>query len=350
MTSNKNDLIVYFQDHLAGAEFATELLDDLSKQAVEAAAVETAAMLLPEIESDRKYLERLLTDHGGEPKGIKNVASWLAEKASRLKINLTTSLGVYEAVEFLCLGVLGKLALWNALEAAGTGEERNLNCLKQRAAKQHAALEALRLKLAAGLFNDWDVDARYLRFEEQLSKWLKGHGIEYGHKRFATSKAGEFDGTRVYMNSDYQSRERLYYAVHAIGSIIIWSQDRDAVQRMFDELRDAKKEKSKHAERFVEALERYRAFETESSAYAISILNEIGAAADVPAYTNHMQADLEAMTQFHEIGQGPVWNEFFARWNRDVASGDRTVKPFREKPIKKFRAAKIEKQEILQQQ
>jgi hypothetical protein len=347
---NVANLSTYVHDHLAGARFAIELLKGLSEQKIELAAAEVATELLPQIESDRLYLERFLERRGGEAKSLRNLASWFAERVSRLKLNLSTPLGVFEAVEFLCLGILGKLALWNALQAAGNDEGTCLAQLKARAAEQHSRIEAVRLKLAASLFAAWNQDAPYVRHEETLIDWARHHGIDVGYKRFPDGKAGEFDGLTVFMNPSYESRERLYYAVHAIGSIVIWCRDRDAIQQVFNELREAKKHKSSEPDRFVAAIERYRRFETESSDYAVWILQEIGAGSEIPAYTNLMRADLEAMTQFHEIGQAPVWNEFFARWNSEVTAGERTVNPFEPKRAKDFHAVKIETQEILQRQ
>jgi hypothetical protein len=82
----------------------------------------------------------------------------------------------------------------------------------------------------------------------------------------------------------------------------------------------------------------------------VSILRELGAESDIAAYTNFMRADLEAMTQFHETGQPPVWREFFAHWNAQLATGERSVPPFEARPVGSFQAVRIEKQAILQQQ
>jgi hypothetical protein len=249
-----------------------------------------------------------------------------------------------------CLGILGKLALWNTLEAVGKSADDELKRMKMRAAEQHAALETLRMNLAARLFHEWDTDAKYLHHERRLIDWGKQHGIEIGQKHFSAGKAGEFDGTTILMNPSYEPRERLYYAAHAIGSIVIWSRNPKMVQSIFDELRELKLRKSNEAERFVMAIERYRQFEAESSEHGVWILQEIGASSEVSDYTNLMRADLEAMTQFHEVGQAPVWNEFFMRWNREVGTGERTVEPFEAKLVENFHAIKIEPQEILQRQ
>jgi hypothetical protein len=119
---------------------------------------------------------------------------------------------------------------------------------------------------------------------------------------------------------------------------------------MFDELRAAKKERDTDSAGFERAIERYRAFEIESSEFAVWLLAELGNADVIASYTNFMRADLESLTQFHHTGEAPVWREFFARWNDEVAQRPRQVPPFAPKPIPSFVPRRVEKQEILQKQ
>jgi hypothetical protein len=63
-----------------------------------------------------------------------------------------------------------------------------------------------------------------------------------------------------------------------------------------------------------------------------------------------MRADLEALTEYHRTGKAPVWRDFFALWNADVASGRRVVTPYTPKPLPAFTPVAIERQEILQKQ
>jgi len=135
-----------------------------------------------------------------------------------------------------------------------------------------------------------------------------------------------------------------------LGSIVRWSLSRDAVQQLFDELRDSKETKQERAQRFEKAIQQYRDFETESSEFAVWILVQLGYGDAVGTYSNFMRADLESMTQFHRTGQAPVWRKFFEQWNRDVAIGRRHVELFSPKPIPDFQPVKTENQEILQRQ
>jgi hypothetical protein len=80
------------------------------------------------------------------------------------------------------------------------------------------------------------------------------------------------------------------------------------------------------------------------------MLAEISHSDVIPSYTNFMRADLEALTEFHHTGKAPVWREFFARWNAEVARGDRRVPPFEPKPVPPFQPVRTERQEILQEQ
>ncbi len=127
--------------------------------------------------------------------------------------------------------------------------------------------------------------------EKAVATWAESHGIRVRQRRLKADKAGEFDGVSFMLNSDYPAEDCTYYLSHALGSIVRWSLSHDAVQRMFGELRDAKKDRGDTA-RLERAIAKYRAFETESSEYAVWLLAELGHAAAVPGYTNFMRADL----------------------------------------------------------
>ena len=183
---------------------------------------------------------------------------------------------------------------------------------------------------------------------DDVSAWAKRHGIAVRRRKLPRRKAGEFDGLSATMNSAYPADERVYYLTHALGSLVRWSLSRPQVQAMFDELRDAKK--AGPGERLELAIAAYRAFETESSQFAVWLLAELGQGEAVGPFTNFMRADLEALTQFHRTGKAPVWREFFARWNGEVAAGTRPVELFEPKPVPRFTPLRTERQEILQEQ
>ena len=161
-----------------------------------------------------------------------------------------------------------------------------------------------------------------------VSAWAAAHGIAVGQRPLAPGTAGTFDGLSATMNSGYSAAERTYYFVHALGSVVRWSLSHDAVQAMFDELRGAKKDRAGDPDRLERAIDAYRAFEIESSEFAVWLLAELGHAAVVPSYTTFMRADLDALTEFHRTGKAPVWRDFFARWQEEIAAGRRQVQSY----------------------
>lgn len=188
------------------------------------------------------------------------------------------------------------------------------------------------------------------RVYRDVESWAQAHGIRIRHDTLKREKVGAFDGLSATMNSEYGTEERTYYLAHALGSIVRWSLSQPAVQEMFDELREAKKNRGPEPERLERAIERYRAFEVESSQFAVWLLGELGHSNAIFSYTNFMRADLEALSEFHRRGRAPVWRDFFSRWNEEVASGRRRVEPYRPKAIPPFSPMRIENQEILQEQ
>jgi hypothetical protein len=152
-------LLTYLHDHLAGAEFGLELLRDLREQHATNETGALASRLETEVEEDRSTLQQLARQLNGGTNAGKTVVSWLAEKASRLKLRrgAAAGLGLFESLEALALGILGKEALWTALETAAPVEPRlagfDFGALAARARHQHAQVEAHRRILAAVVFS-----------------------------------------------------------------------------------------------------------------------------------------------------------------------------------------------------
>jgi hypothetical protein len=147
-----NTLITYMHDHLAGARFAIELLKTLREDRENVALRTLAEELHYEIEEDRQLLERLADKIGQPQNKIKEGAAWLAQKASLWKLGSDDSqLSIFEALETLSLGIMGKLALWRALRVLQPDEpilfETDFEMLCQRAEKQFFRVERLRIKL-----------------------------------------------------------------------------------------------------------------------------------------------------------------------------------------------------------
>jgi hypothetical protein len=152
------------------------------------------------------------------------------------------------------------------------------------------------------------------------------------------------------MNRAYETEERAWYLIHALGSMVLWSRDRRGAQQLFDNLRAAGKEREADLVRLDREIARYRKFETDASCLAVWLLGELRFPEAVGPYTNFMRADLEALTEFHRHGKAPVWRTFFRRWNEKIALGRRILAPFPPEAIPPFQPVKIERQEILQEQ
>jgi hypothetical protein len=148
---NGNPLAIYLNDHLAGATAGVELARRAASNNSGNDYGPALSELAREIEQDRATLERLMDRLGAGRDRVKLAAAWVGEKVGRLKLNgnlLSYSpLSRLEEIEFLLLGVTGKLALWRALS-----EHIDLPELEARAESQRERLEALRLRAAREVF------------------------------------------------------------------------------------------------------------------------------------------------------------------------------------------------------
>ncbi len=112
-------LAIYLNDHLAGSTGGLELARRSlgSNHGTEFEAF--LERLQAEIDEDRNALKDLMVRLGIRADQLKQGASWLAEKAGRLKLNgsLTeySPLSRLVELEALTTGVNGKLSLWQVL-------------------------------------------------------------------------------------------------------------------------------------------------------------------------------------------------------------------------------------------
>jgi hypothetical protein len=181
---------------------------------------------------------------------------------------------------------------------------------------------------------------------EHLSAFISAHRVEVRLRELDLEKPGVFDGPSITIDPKHDQEAASYYLAHAFGSIYQWSTDFEHAQKVFDELRGAKRGKSA---RFEEALESWRVFEQTSSEHAVWALAEVGHPDAIDPYAVFFRADIEAMTVFHRTGKEPRWPDFFAGWKEKVARGEIRIEPFRPKPVARFRPVRIEKQEVLQE-
>jgi hypothetical protein len=147
-------LATYLHDHLGGAKAAIDLLEVMRDRQDEQALRDFAANLLTEVQADRDTLQRLAEKVGSGSNLLKEFTGWAAEKATRLKLGQGSGgdFGTFEALEFLALGVRGKMGMWQALDVAAPGDTRLSGCdfkqLAARAEAQYHQVEQNRMQAA----------------------------------------------------------------------------------------------------------------------------------------------------------------------------------------------------------
>jgi hypothetical protein len=159
-------LAIYLNDHLAGSSLAIDLVGRLADQYADRPLGAFFRTLLTDIEADQRVLEGVMARCGAAQSPVKSPMARLLEKATRLKFDLVRGardgLSLFERLEVLALGILGKQSLWRALQVIAPGDPRladlDLVTLEARAAEQYARVEQRRLE-AAALVTD---DARHM--------------------------------------------------------------------------------------------------------------------------------------------------------------------------------------------
>jgi hypothetical protein len=147
-------LPTYLHDHLGGAKAAIDLLEVMRDRQEEQPLKDFAANLLIEVKADRDTLQRLAEKVGSGSNLFKELTGWAAEKATRLKLGQGSGgdFGTFEALEFLALGVRGKMGMWQALDVAAPGDTRLSGCdfkqLAERAEAQYQQVEQHRMQAA----------------------------------------------------------------------------------------------------------------------------------------------------------------------------------------------------------
>lgn len=154
-------LAIYLNDHLAGATAGAAVAQRVASSNRENDTYYPALSgLAEEIREDRASLLGIMSalKVGTDP--VKQVLAWSAEKAGRLKLNghlLSYSpLSRLDELEFLALGVTGKLALWRSLDLLARREPRlrgeQLAELIARAERQLEEIEACRRRAVVDAF------------------------------------------------------------------------------------------------------------------------------------------------------------------------------------------------------
>jgi hypothetical protein len=154
----EDPLATYLHDHLAGSNFAIELLENLQQRHSGCDTGAFAAAILAEVQEDRKVLEGVIEKIGTSHFDVKDAISWVAEKASRMKLSngQPDGLSTFEALETLDLGIMGKVSLWRALGVISDFDPRlaamDFTALSLRAQDQFNRVEKYKLSIARNTF------------------------------------------------------------------------------------------------------------------------------------------------------------------------------------------------------
>jgi len=165
---------VYLNDHFAGATFGADLARQLEDQAEGTDFHPEMTRLAAEIEADLDTLTDLMQRIGCTRDPSKQIAAWVAEKASRIKLTGLTSssdeLGTFLSIDALSLGVEGKSALWVTLRELHDDypelQSTDLDDLFQRAQRQRQILETERIAAAQRALA---TEARHLSKGKQIN-------------------------------------------------------------------------------------------------------------------------------------------------------------------------------------
>jgi hypothetical protein len=154
-------LEIYLADHLAASTAGVALARRSAQANAGTALGEALRRLAAEIEDDRRTLQAVVAALGFRESRTKVAAAWLADKVGRLKLNGQlrgySPLSRVLELETLSVGVAGKLALWQSLQAVpGLGARLpgvDLDELAERARRQRAEIEEHRLEAAREAFS-----------------------------------------------------------------------------------------------------------------------------------------------------------------------------------------------------
>jgi hypothetical protein len=152
-------LAVYLHDHFAGSGFAVALLEKLGSEFTGTPSGDIAIELLEQVQTDRRPLEQLIEKVGKATPDLYDALGWIAERVSRIKLKHDdpSGIGAFEAFETIALGILGKRALWEALQVRQQFDPRVAGLdypgLIARAEQQFQKANQYRLELVRDALN-----------------------------------------------------------------------------------------------------------------------------------------------------------------------------------------------------
>ena len=147
------ELGIYINDHLTGSTGGLALARRAADNATDQERSAMWRQIAEELTEEREILTRIRDRVDASPNRLKYAVAWTGEKFGRLKLNGhllgQSDLGEMLELEFLVIGVTGKLALWRALERLDDPRLRefDLTGLAEQAESQRSRLEQFRINL-----------------------------------------------------------------------------------------------------------------------------------------------------------------------------------------------------------
>ena len=147
----------YLRDHLAGADAAIQMVQQLSDAYRGSPEGTLFSSLYEQFREDRGVVEAILGDLGATSRSVKRLAG--RATGSALKVvagGAPGDLSLFRTLEALAIGVQGKRCLWRAAQALGAlprpPGRRSLVELEADAVSQWEAIERHRRSLASRTF------------------------------------------------------------------------------------------------------------------------------------------------------------------------------------------------------
>ena len=147
-------LATYLRDHHAGATTGVALAHRAARTFGDDPNGAEIARAAEEIAQDRAVLERVMHELQITPSRLKDGLARVAEVGSRLKLNNRlvhpSPLSRVVELEALVMGITGKIALWEALDAVPglTIADVDFSLLAARGLDQRARVDAVRRRVA----------------------------------------------------------------------------------------------------------------------------------------------------------------------------------------------------------
>ncbi|MGH2989846.1 MAG: hypothetical protein ACRDMA_08260 [Solirubrobacterales bacterium] len=151
---DRNPIAIYLNDHLAGATAGVEVARRARSSNEDNPFGDFLRRLTSEIEEDRGTLRSLMSELGVGVDRAKQAAAWGSEKVGRLKPNGRlvgyAPLSRLVELEFLAIGITGKLGMWRALQHVldEPPASADLASLIERADRQRTEVDEYRLRAA----------------------------------------------------------------------------------------------------------------------------------------------------------------------------------------------------------